>query len=207
MVKASGVILAGGKSRRMGEDKALLSIGKEEMIGRVALVLKRVFPEVLVCGGCEKTGSRLGLRVVQDIIKGGGPLCGIHAALHSISHDRCLVVACDMPFISAPMAAFMVEQSAGYDVAVPRRGEFLEPLFAVYAKSCLPAVEEQLSAGCRKVTGFFPKVRVKFLDEEELRAFADPEVAFFNVNTPRDLQKAREMTRSALLPESGGAGT
>jgi len=206
MVKASGVILAGGKSRRMGEDKAVLPVGKGEMIARVALVLKQVFPEVLVVGGCRQTGEKLGLRVVQDIIEGCGPLGGIHAALRSISHDRCLVAACDMPFISAPLAAHMVERSAGYDVAVPRRGRFLEPLFAVYTVNCLFAVEELLLAGGRKVTDFFPRVRVKYLDEGELGDLADLDAAFFNVNTPLDLEKARWMAGGARVQEGGGAG-
>lgn len=194
-MQATGVILAGGKSTRMGADKAFLEIGREEMIRRIAGELKKVFKEILICGGKEETGKRLGLKVVGDLIKGGGPLSGIHAALHHMSHQKCLVVACDMPFINAGMAQCIVKHAEGYDVAVPRHGIHLQPLFAVYGRGCIPAIEQSLAASRYKIVDFYPMVRVNYVSEEKLRALADIDFAFFNVNTPVDLEKARELER------------
>lgn len=191
MEEVAGVILAGGKSRRMGTNKALLTVGRDAMIERAAEELKKIFKEVLISGGDEETGERLGLRVVPDLISGWGPLSGIHATLLAARSRKCLVVPCDMPFISAELAKIMVELSDGYDVTVPQHGDYLQPLFAVYDKNCIPAVEEALSNGRHKVVEFYPRVRVKYVSEAILRGVADIDTVFFNVNTPLDLEKAR----------------
>jgi len=194
MIQATGVILAGGKSVRMGTDKAFLNVGRKGMIERVAGELKNVFAEVLISGGDMETGRRLGLKVVTDIIKGCGPLGGIYTALYGASYEKCLVVACDMPFIRAGLARFMMQQAEGYDVAVPRQGVYLQPLFAVYSVSCLPAIEKSLSAARYKVTDFYPQVRVNYVDEEKFCSKTDFDTVFLDVNTPVDLIRAREIT-------------
>lgn len=196
MDKATGVILAGGKSSRMGADKALINIGQKGMIERVAGELKKVCTEVLISGGDEETGRRIGLKVIADLIPGRGPLSGIHASLHAAAHARCLVVACDMPFISAELASFMIRQVEGYDVAVPSHGVYLQPLFAVYCKSCLPVLEKYMDSGRIKVTALYPLVKVNYVSEEKLGLLADIETVFFNVNTPVDLIKARKMAQN-----------
>ncbi|HOV79802.1 MAG TPA: molybdenum cofactor guanylyltransferase [Bacillota bacterium] len=194
MIDATGLILAGGKSRRMGIDKAFLRVGGDTMIKSIAAGLGKVFSEVMICGGSEDTGRRLGLTVVSDIIEGGGPLGGIHAGLVRARHQKCFVTACDMPFISPELAGYMVEQADGYDIAVPRHGDYLQPLFAVYGKRCIPFIEEALRASRYKIVDFYSKVRVNYVSEEILKRFVDIEIAFFNVNTPSDLKKARSMT-------------
>jgi len=191
MIKATGVILAGGKSRRMGADKAFLEVGREGMIERVAAELLKVFDEVLIGGGSEETGRRLGLKILKDRISEGGPLSGIHTALHGAVYPKCLVVACDMPFVNADLAHYMIKQAEGYDVAVPRHGIHLQPLFAVYDKSSIPVVEKSLQDARYKIIDFYTRVRVNYVNEENLRTFADIDTAFFNVNTPVDLMEAR----------------
>jgi molybdenum cofactor guanylyltransferase len=191
MSKITGVILAGGKSRRMGTDKALLSVGREAMIERAAAELDKVCAEVLISGCGEETGRRLGLKVVPDLIKGMGPLSGIHAALLAAQSEKCLVVPCDMPFLSAELAEVMIRQSEGYDVAVPQHGDYLQPLFAVYDKSCIQAIEEALRNNRHKVVDFYPRMRVNYVSETILQAAADIDTVFFNVNTPLELEKAR----------------
>ncbi|MDD4767896.1 MAG: molybdenum cofactor guanylyltransferase [Desulfotomaculaceae bacterium] len=191
MADVAGVILAGGKSRRMGTDKAFLTVGRDAMIERAAAELGKVFPEILISGGDEETGARLGLKVVPDLIKGWGPLSGIHASLKAARSRKCLFVPCDMPFLSAELANIMAGLSDGYDVTVPQHGDYLQPLFAVYDKNCIPAVEEALRDGRHKVVDFYPRVRVKYVSEIILRAAADIDTVFFNVNTPLDLEKAR----------------
>ncbi|MDF9409483.1 MAG: Molybdenum cofactor guanylyltransferase [Pelotomaculum sp. PtaB.Bin013] len=193
MIQATGVILAGGKSVRMGTDKAFLKVGPQGMLEHIAGEFKKVFAEVLISGGDPETGRNLGLRVINDLIEGKGPLCGVHAALHEAQHDKILVVACDMPFVTAKLACFMMRQVEGYDVAVPSHGIYLQPLFAAYSRSCLPVIEESLAANKYKIDGFFPRVRVNYVNMENYCSHIDIETLFFNINTPVDLHKAREM--------------
>ncbi len=195
MNQTTGVILAGGKSRRMGTDKAFLTVGRDAMIERAAIEMSKIFKEILLSGGDEETGTRLGLKVIPDLIKGGGPLSGIHATLLRSRSQKCLVVPCDMPFLSADLARIMVERSEGYDVAVPQHGDYLQPLFAVYSKSCIHAIEEALNNDRHKVVDFYPRVRVNYVSETILKAVVDIDTVFFNVNTPLDLEKARMMEK------------
>jgi len=198
MIQATGVILAGGKSVRMGTDKAFLKVGSQCMIEHIAGELTKVFSEVLISGGDPATGSRLGLRVLDDLVESNSPLSGIHAALHGALYDKCLVVACDMPFVSADLACFMIKQVEGYDIAVPRHGIYLQPLFAVYCRSCLPAIEKSLSSARYKVDDFYPLVRVNYVSMESFCSEADIDTVFFNVNTLVDLNKAREIANKKI---------
>jgi len=200
VIEATGVILAGGKSRRMGFDKAFLPVGREAMIERIAAELVEVFPEVLISARSEDFGRRLGIEVVPDLFTGGGPLSGIHAVLKRSRYPRCRVVACDMPFINIDLARFMVGQSKGFDVTVPKHGIYLQPLFAVYSKDCIPTIEKFLELKRNKVVDFYPYVRVNYVDETLLRTFTDIETAFFNVNTPADLEKARDLAEKRTEP-------
>jgi molybdopterin-guanine dinucleotide biosynthesis protein A len=192
LLKATAVILAGGKSTRMGSDKAFLAVGRQCMIERVACLLKTVFAEVLIAGGSAEAEAQTGLQVVGDRIPGSGPLGGIHAGLTAAVNPLSLVVACDMPFISPDLAGLLVERAEGYDVAVPRHGEYMEPLFAVYRKTCIPAIEESLLSSRYKVVDFYSRVRVKYVNETDWRPLAGPGEVFFNVNTPQDLKEARK---------------
>lgn len=194
MIQATGVILSGGRSVRMGTDKAFLKIGRQSMIERVAGELLKVFPEVLVSGGGPEIGRELGLRVVPDIFDGKVPLCGVHAALCAASHAEILAVACDMPFINAELAGFIARQLEGYDVAVPSYGSYLQPLFAAYSRGCLPVIEEFLRASSYKTDKFYSRVKVNYVNIEGIYPDMDIETMFFNVNTLKDLNKAREMT-------------
>ena len=200
MMQATGVVLAGGKSKRMGYDKAFLEVGEAAMIKQVASELKKVCNEVLIAGGTEEYGELLGLPVIPDRIPGRGPLSGIHAALGAAKNSKCLVTACDMPFVTAALARSMITQADGYDVAVPTHGIHLQPLFAVYDKNCIGPIEQSLLNNVRKVIDFYPLVRVNYVNEKYLRAIADIDFAFFNVNTPDDLKKARTM---AVRDETG----
>ncbi|OPZ74895.1 MAG: Molybdenum cofactor guanylyltransferase [Firmicutes bacterium ADurb.Bin456] len=200
MIQATGVILAGGKSKRMGSDKAFLEVGEAAMIKQVASELKKVCNEVLIAGGTKENGELLGLNVIPDRIPGRGPLSGIHAALLGAANPKCLVTACDMPFVTAALALFMINQADGYDVAVPTHGIHMQPLFAVYDRNCVTPIEQALLNNRRKVAAFYPLVRVNYVNEKYLRAIADIDLAFFNVNTPDDLEKARAM---AVRDETG----
>lgn len=190
MLKATAVVLAGGKSTRMGVDKAFVKFYKDRMLLENAVnLMKKVFSEVIVSANGTIPG--LDVLAIVDKYPGHGPLGGIHAALSSSAYYYNFVVACDMPFINTKLAAYMYEIAYGYDVVVPKIEEFYQPLFAVYSKNCLDAIEAQLKDMRNKIIDFYDKVSVRYVELAELNKFGDHQSIFFNVNTPHDLEKAR----------------
>ena len=194
----SGIILAGGKSSRLGKDKVFEVIGKETLIERavrqlaelnelIVVTSERVAPLLDAC--------RLRARIVKDVHIGQGPMGGLHAGLLAASNDYSLVVACDMPFLNYDLLCYMIGLRHGYDLIVPRVSGMPEPLHAVYSKSCLPAIERRLSEGRPMVYSLLEGVRVRFVEQEEVEKFDPRHLSFFNINSTADIDKAREMAR------------
>jgi molybdopterin-guanine dinucleotide biosynthesis protein A len=209
----SAAALAGGMSRRMGTDKALLSLepGGPPLLAIVLELLAAIADEVFVVANDAGRYERFGAAVVPDVYAGTGALGGIHAAVHHASRDHCLVVACDMPLLSLPLLARMAREPRDYDALVPAlpgesrqgRGMIYQTLHAIYAKTCLPAIETRLDHGELQVIGFFDYVCVRTLDLAEVARW-DPELrSFVNANTPEALAVAAELRateeQSALL--------
>ncbi len=179
-----GVVLAGGRSSRFGRDKALLEIGGQTLLQRSVVSVRDACGEALIVGPPERGQQAPGTPVVQDEIPGIGPLGGIATALRARSGRSALVVAVDMPFLSVPLLRHLVELAGEADVVLPVVGGRGQQLHAVYGPACLPAIEAQIAAGDYKIDRFFPSVRLRRVDEAELRRF-DPSLrAFQNVNTP-----------------------
>lgn len=207
----SAAILAGGQSRRMGTDKALIRLTPDgpTLVERVVAALQAVASDVFLVANDDRLGF-LGLRTVPDVVPGAGSLGGIYSAVTGASTEHCLVVACDMPLLSVPLLRALAAERRDYDVLAPfikvgenRQGKtdgVYETLHAIYGRGALPAIEEQLSAGRYRIVGFFPQVRVRALPEEEVRRH-DPELhSFFNVNTPERLIEARRMEQGRGAP-------
>lgn len=190
MELVSGVVLAGGKSRRMGFNKAFLKFGPQHLIERIVATLKEVFTENILVADSPELYWNLGLPVVTDIFPGCGPLSGIHAGLVYTNTPYIFVVACDMPFVTAQFILFLLGQAAGYEVIVPQINEQTEPLCAVYHKGCLPVVEKGLKAGQYKVTDFFQAVKVKYIAQEKFSYMDEEHIIFTNLNTRNDLKRA-----------------
>lgn len=191
------VINAGGKSRRMGQPKALLPVPPHDrpLIAHVVQRLRVLEPQrVLIITNEKEVEERAGIaRPVEfapDCYPDVGPLGGLATALH-ICNDWVLMVACDMPLLNPELLRFLCSLAAEecgnrWDAVVPHVGGYLQPLHALYHRRCLPAVEAQLRSGRRKVTNFFPRVRVREVGEEEVRPL-DPDLhSFRNVNTPEE---------------------
>ncbi len=192
-------IQAGGGSRRMGRDKGLVLLGGKPLVRHVLDRVSGLGEEVLVTTNRVEEYAFLGVRLVPDEVPGGGALAGLHTALAAARGEAVLVVGCDMPFVSRPLLGYLLAQASRAQVVVPRRRGELEPLHAVYARSCLPAVEAALAAGERRMVAFYPQVSVMTVEEDIVARF-DPEgLSFFNVNTPQDLVQAER-----LLAEMGG---
>lgn len=190
-MKVSAAVMAGGKSRRMGRDKAWLDVGDgRPIVQRVIDVVREVADEVFIVANDEKFAA-LGLRVVPDRFPDGGALGGIATGIGAAAHDRVLVVACDMPFLSSQVLRYLVEQADDVDAVVPRVGGEYETLHALYSKACLAPIERALAAGKMRVVSFFGDVRIRALEEHDLRP-VDPELrSFTNVNTPEELAAAK----------------
>lgn len=182
----SAAIMAGGKSKRMGQDKAWIELDGEPLIKRVADVLAQVADEVIVVANDPRYGS-LGLRVVKDRYPQGGALGGIATGVAAAAHDTVLVAACDMPFLSADLWRLLIGHIGAADVVIPRIGGEYETLHALYTKACLPHMARALAENRLRVIAFFDQVRVMAIEEPELRA-VDPALrSFTNVNTPEEL--------------------
>ena len=194
MARVSGVILAGGKSRRMGgTPKALLPFGGRPLIEHIAEILRSVLSDCLVVTNTPELYGSLGLPMVADVFPEGGSLGGIYSGLRAVPGDAALCVACDMPFLSAPLVAHLAGRASEADVVIPDAAGELQTLHAVYGKACLPAMERRLVAGQLKIVGFFGDVRVVRVPADAVEHFADPAVAFMNLNTPEDLARARAL--------------
>jgi molybdenum cofactor guanylyltransferase len=205
MPRVSGVILAGGRSRRMGgAPKALLPFGGRPLIEHIAETLRSVLPDCLIVTNTPEVYGSLGLPMVGDVFPEGGSLGGIYSGLRAASGDAALCVACDMPFLSAPLVAYLAGRAAEADVVIPDAGGELQTLHAVYGKSCLPAMERRLLAGRLKIVGFFEDVRVVRIPADTVERFVDPDLAFTNLNTPEDLARARALWGRRPAGAAGG---
>jgi len=191
----SCIVLAGGESKRLGADKAFLRIGDRVLIEEVVEKVARIGDEVIIVTNSPQKYDYLEVRLVGDIYPGKGVLGGIYSGLRAARHDYGLVVACDMPFLDLRLLRYMILLSSDYDVVIPRVGGLTEPLHAIYSKECLQPIEGLLSAGSLRVVEFFPEVRVRYVEEEEISLFDPQFISFFNINTPADLERARSLAK------------
>ena len=192
-MKVTGVVQAGGKSTRMGgRPKALIQLGGRSIVERVVAALTPVVDDVLVVTNTPELYAFLGLPMVADVYPDHGSLGGIYSGL-SAAGEIAFTVACDMPFLHPEVVRLVVARAGEGDVVIPRVGEQYETMHAAYGKACLPHIEERLRTGRLKIVGFFDRVRVVEIGEAEIARFRDPAVAFMNVNTPAELERARAL--------------
>lgn len=191
LMRACGVILAGGQSSRMGRNKAFIEFRGEPLIQRLAHRMQDWFEQVVVVTNSPELYGFLGLPLVGDRIPGLGPLGGLEAGLSSCKYDHAFFCATDMPFVSEALVRYMVGLAPEYDVVVPMLGGEYEPMHAVYSRSCLPWVTEKLDSRRLRLLSIYDQARLRVVNEAEIRRFGDPEWLFFNCNTPEDLNRAR----------------
>ena len=190
---ATGVILAGGKSHRMGRDKLPLMVGKKPLLDRVYLALASRCSEILVAGGGGYAPA--GARCISDLRPGRqGPLAGIEAGLLAARHRAVFVAAGDMPFLTGDLAGYLLGLlSDDVPAVVPDSGSRLHPLCAAYGREVRPAVSAALDRGIRPVRELLEALSgVRFVRQGELRRFGNPDLLLTNVNSPEDLERARK---------------
>jgi molybdopterin-guanine dinucleotide biosynthesis protein A len=193
-MKITGVIQAGGQSRRMGgRPKALIELGGRRIIERVLAALAPAVDDVLVVTNTPELYAFLNLPMVGDVYPDRGSLGGIYSGLEAASGQAAFTVACDMPFLHPEIVKLVVERAGEGDVVIPRVETQLETMHAAYSKICLPHIAQRLIAGQLKIVDFFERVRVVEIAEADVARFRDPQIAFMNVNTPDELEHARAL--------------
>ena len=209
-VPVTGVILAGGKSRRMGRNKALLPLGEASLIEHVIRRMCRVTDELLLITNAPAEYAHLGLPMHSDMIPDAGALGGIYTGLMHASHDTVLCVACDSPFLVPKLLAYLISILGEYDAVMPythsRNRDIevtnpshstdqmtLQTLCAVYAKRCLPIIELMLQESELRVHALRERANILTLAPEIWKTYDSEGHSFFNVNTPEDFEKAQAM--------------
>jgi molybdopterin-guanine dinucleotide biosynthesis protein A len=196
MFMLSIAIQAGGQSRRMGRDKALMPFLGRPLIQRVVDRLSPIADEVLVTTNSPDNYRFLDLPLFPDLRPDRGALGGLYTALSSATCASVAVVACDMPFASASLievaSRLLVQEDA--DVVIPDSGDGLEPLHAVYrCKTCLPAIESAIDADKWRLISWFPQVKVRILQPDEVKMYDPSGLAFWNLNTSEEFTEAEKM--------------
>jgi molybdopterin-guanine dinucleotide biosynthesis protein A len=189
-LSCAGFAVAGGRSRRMGRDKADLPFGPGTLLDHALARLRAVAGRVHVLCGAEPRYLDRGVPVLLDARVETGPLAGLETALASLATGEvALLLGVDMPLVPVTLLEELVRRSAGADVVVPVSAQGPEPMAAVYSAGAGPALRRALEAGDRRMTSFWPSVRVERVQGDDLARFCDPEHAFLNVNTPEDYER------------------
>ncbi len=195
-----GLALAGGESRRMGRDKALLPWAGEDLLGHTLARLRAVVSEVRIVSGPEARHADRGVPVDTDA--GTGALAGVLAGLSAARGRAGLVLAVDLPLVPSALLARLLERADDVDVVVPVSPRGAEPLCALYGPACLEPIRRRMERGDLRMSAFWPDVRVRRLEPGELADLGDPELLFLNVNTPPDFERARAASAPARVLRS-----
>jgi molybdenum cofactor guanylyltransferase len=196
-VNSTAFILAGGRSSRMGTDKAMLEIGEKTLLDRAIRTAKRVSKTVALLG--DKERLRPFGWVIEDIYPGQGPLAGIHAALSSNAHSEFnLLLAVDMPSLTPDLLRFLLHtaEESNAAVTVPCAGGHVQTLCSVYRPGFRQVAEEALAGGHNKIEPLYKKVRARIIDEDELAAAGFSSSIFENVNTPDEWRKLQHKLKA-----------
>lgn len=190
-------IIAGGKSSRMGTNKAFVTIGEQTLIERIIERTQNIGQqETMLITNTPAVYRRLNLPMYGDVVYDSGSLGGIYTAIHHSKTSHTIVIACDMPFVSAELLKFMMGKADNADVVVPTVEGYPQGLHAIYSKNCLEPIRAKIDEKRLKVIGFYEQVKVTYLDEEAIKDYNPDGLAFMNVNTPEELEKAREIAKT-----------
>jgi len=196
----SAIVVAGGESRRLGQDKRFLRLrSSQTLLEATVSTVATLTDDVLVVVSTDPARfAALPARVVQDPCHGAGPLNALVAGLAAMRHDTALVVACDLPFLNPTLLRALLEQPRDYDLLAPRRADGrLEMLHAVYRKTCLDPARRRLADGRLRMAGLIDDVRTRIVEEATLRRYDPTLRSFLNVNTPDDLRLVAELLARA----------
>ncbi|KDR94865.1 molybdopterin-guanine dinucleotide biosynthesis protein A [Peptoclostridium litorale DSM 5388] len=190
----SAIVLAGGKSSRMGFDKQFISINERRLMDSIVSRLSRVFDDIVIVSNTPKIYMGISYNVVTDSIRGKGPLGGIHAGLKAAKYKYCYLMACDMPNINFDYIDYMknsikLEVESGVDIkaCVTRQNIWVEPFNAFYSKDMISDIEDHLKGSRMSVLSLLEKLDTLYVEEESARRFSPCWDMFFNMNTKHDI--------------------
>lgn len=196
-METSCIVLAGGKSSRLGYDKLLETIGNRSLLEQVISCVSAFTDDIIIVTTNKQTIPESldypKLKIATDIYPGKGPLGGIYTGLAASTSFHNLVVASDMPFLNQALLRYMIQLSANFDLVLPRVGNLVEPLHAVYTKNCFTPAEQLVKQDKLSIIELFSLVKVRYVDAEEIERFDPKHLSFFNINTKADLERAREL--------------
>ncbi len=192
--KVTGIILAGGKSSRMGRDKALLSVGNATNIERIKKELESFSSEIVIAANDQQPYAFLNVKIIGDVYEEKGPLAGLHACLEQSKTEWNFFAACDLPFFSQKIADYMVSKTKheGIEGVVPSVNGRVHPLYALYKTSAAPAFERQLKRNQLKIREALNQILIYYVSKNELidAGFSNEEIerAFYNMNHPEEFE-------------------
>jgi molybdenum cofactor guanylyltransferase len=199
-VSTSGIILAGGKASRFGKGKTLIILDDQIMIKRVYKVIKSICDETILVTSEDQLEelSKLNIeaKIYSDKFPEKAAMGGVYTGLMHANNKYSLVVGGDMPFLNGDLLKHIREVSEGFDAAVPKIGNFIEPLHAAYSKSCLEKLQELLNKGNLSLAQLIANVNTRYVYENEIDIYDLYHLSMFNINTQNDLKKAEEIINS-----------
>jgi molybdopterin-guanine dinucleotide biosynthesis protein A len=193
----SCIILAGGKSTRLGHDKVLEKLGDRSLLEQVVSQIDPISKDIIIVTADKRVFPQLAdypnIKTVTDIFPGKGSLGGIYTGLVTSKSQYNLVIASDMPFLNQSLLRYMIDVADGYDFILPRVNDLLEPLHAVYSKNCIAPIETMIKHGRKIIIELFDYVNVKYIEAAEIDRFDPRHLSFFNINTNEDLELAKKI--------------
>jgi molybdenum cofactor guanylyltransferase len=197
-MKSGAIILSGGKSSRMGTNKALLPFNEKTIIERIKDELYSVFDGLTLVTNDPESYEFLTIKTVPDEYPGKGPLAGLHAGLIASDYEENILIACDMPFVSAELAEILVKNLKHYDAVIPVINGKQHPLFAAYQKKIIPEIETCLKEDRLRMVHLHEKLNVCFLEEKDLQIYchSNLERVFYNMNHPNEYEHAKAIVEN-----------
>ena len=189
----TAVILAGGKSSRMGRNKAFLKIQGKTFIERQIDLLREIFDEIIISANTPSEYTFLNISVIKDVYPEKGPLGGIYTGLMNSRSLHTFFLACDMPFVELPLIQYLKGLVKDFDVVVPQSERGLEPLHAFYSKNCLAPIKRELTRNNLRIISFFSDVKVKIVELDTLTSSKSFRDSIRNLNTPDDYESVKNL--------------
>lgn len=192
----TGIVLAGGESRRMGFPKAAIEMEGTSLLKKNVQLFKELFPRVIALSKKPGTFGHVDCEEAGDLFPGMGPMVGILTAFKITSTDYIFVAACDMPFLNQHVIELIVNQGQGYDVTLPKVGDKADPLHALFSRKCYESMHAFLKSEGRSLNRYIdtlPKEKIRYISEEEIKKIDPHALSLFNMNTPEELEKAKKL--------------
>lgn len=194
----TGIILSGGKSLRMGENKAFIEIEGVPIIQRIYTIFKELFHEVIIVTNQIELFKKFDSKIYSDLLPDKGALGGLYTGLFFSNFYYSFCVACDMPFLNKSLVQYLIKRIGDEDVIVPRTKDGLQPLHAIYSKNCLDPIKEIIEQGKFKIIDIFHRVQVNIIEEADFISLDPFRESFINVNTPKELLSILRVKESNL---------